>query len=194
MRLTSTTLAFVLIAVFGRPAAVAAQLPAETFDGRPTYKEGKALGYFVWRDGDTWKLRWMTFGANHKFNGRIVVEGGDIKSFKRIDVDEERKVIRPGVAPHVVRGPRGKIIGTRPGRAPVVAERDLDKIEQEDEHTVRWLTNTNDDVDGLDVKVTDGATGLRLMLMIDGQPRPNEVEVGKSNFKPGELPVRVKLR
>jgi hypothetical protein len=109
-------------------------------------------------------------------------------------VDEERKVIRPGVAPHVVRGPRGKIIGTRPGRAPVVAERDLDKIEQEDEHTVRWLTNTNDDVDGLDVKVTDGATGLRLTLMIDGQARPNEVEVGKSNFKPGELPVRVKLR
>ncbi|HEV8365668.1 MAG TPA: hypothetical protein VGQ52_19295 [Gemmatimonadaceae bacterium] len=194
MRLTSTTLAFVLIAVFGRPATAAAQLPAETFDGRPTYKEGKALGYFVWRDGDTWKLRWMTFGANHTITGRIVVEGGDIKSFKRIDVDEERKVIRPGVAPHVVRGPRGRIVGTRPGRAPVVAERDLDKIEQEDEHTVRWLTNTNDDVDGLDVKVTDGATGLRLTLMIDGQARPNEVEVGKSNFKPGELPVRVKLK
>jgi len=44
------------------------------------------------------------------------------------------------------------------------------------------------------VKVTDGATGLRLMLMIDGQPRPNQVEMGKSNFKPGELPVRVKLK
>ena len=136
----------------------------------------------------------MTFGANHKFNGRIVVEGGDIKSFKRIDVDEERKVIRPGVAPHVVRGPRGHIVGTRPGRAPVVAERDLDKIEQEDERTVLWLTNTNDDLDGVDVKVTDGATGLRLMLMIDGKARPNEVEVGKGNFKPGELPVRVKLK
>jgi hypothetical protein len=194
MRLTISTFVLASAVILGRPATAVAQLPADTFDGRPTYKEGKALGYFVWRDGDTWKLRWMTFGANHKFNGRIVVEGGDINSFKRIDVDEERKVIRPGVAPHVVRGPRGKIIGTRPGRAPVVAERDLDKIEQEDEHTVRWLTNTNDDVDGVDVKVTDGATGLRLMLMIDGQPRPKEVEVGKDNFKPGELPVRVKLK
>ena len=142
MRLTISTFVLASAVILGRPATGAAQLPAETFDGRPTYKEGKALGYFVWRDGDTWKRRWMTFGANHKFNGRIVV----------------------------------------------------DKIEQEEEHSVLWLTNTNDDVDGVDVKVTDGATGLRLMLMIDGPPRPSEVEVGKANFKPGEMPLRVKLK
>jgi hypothetical protein len=59
-------------------------LPASTFDGKPSFKEGKALGYFVWRDGDTWKLRWTTFGAEHKFMGRVVVEGGNVKSFKRI--------------------------------------------------------------------------------------------------------------
>jgi len=189
-----------LTSIFGIAAAVSfssygsAQIPAATFDGRPTYKEGKALGYFVWRDGDTWKLRWMTFGADHRFNGRLVVEGGEIKSFKRIDVDEERKVIRPGAAPRVVRGPRGRIVGTTPGRAPVVAERDLDKIEQEDEHTVRWLTNTDNDVDGVDVKVTENATGLRLFLLIDGEARPMEVEVGKDNFKPGVTPVRVQLK
>jgi hypothetical protein len=55
--------------------AAAAQTAAAQFDGRPTYKEGKALGYFIWRDGDTWKLRWMTFGAEQRFTGRIVVEG-----------------------------------------------------------------------------------------------------------------------
>ena len=121
--------------IFAWPAHSVAQTPVAMFDGRPTYKEGKALGYFIWRDGDTWKLRWMTFGAEHKFNGRVVVEGGQIQSFKRIDVDEERKVIRPGHAPTVVRGPRGRVRAVTPGRAPVVAERTLDKIEQEDERT-----------------------------------------------------------
>lgn len=193
-RIIVATLVAVSAGILGTPDYAAAQIPAETFDGRPTYKEGKALGYFVWRDGDTWKLRWMTFGAEHKFNGRVVVEGGDIKSFNRIDVDEERKVIRPGHAPRVVRGPRGRVRGVTPGRAPVVAERELDKIEQEDERTVRWLTNTNDDVDGVDVKVTETATELRFFLMIDGQPRPMEVEVGKDNFKPGTIPVRVRLK
>ena len=169
-------------------------LAASTFDGKPTFKEGKALGYFVWRDGDTWKLRWTTFGAEHRFMGRVVVEGGNIKSFKRIDVDEERKVIRPGHAPTVVRGPRGRVRAVAPGRAPVVAERTLDKIEQEDEHTLQWNTNTNDDVDGVDVKVTNEATGIRFNLMIDGKPRPLEVEVGHNNTKPGVNPVRVALK
>jgi hypothetical protein len=150
--------------------------------------------HFVWRDGDTWKLRWMTFGAQRQFSGRVVVEGGDIKSFKRIDVDTERKVIAPGRAPSVVRGPRGRAHAVRPGRGAVVAERTEDRIEQEDEHTVQWLTFTNDDLDGVDVKVTDEAVGLRLVLLIDGKPRPEEVEVGKDNFKPGTDPVRVRIK
>jgi len=173
---------------------VRAQTQATQFDGRPTFKEGKALGYFIWRDGDTWKLRWMTFGAEHKFLGKIVVEGGDLVSFKRIDVDEERKVIRPGVRPGTVRGPRGRVIGTRPGRAPVVAEKTLDNIEQEDEQSLRWLTQTDDDIDGVDFKVSASATAIRFMLQIDGQPKPAEVEIGKENFKPNTLPLRALLK
>lgn len=175
-------------------ATAGAQTPATQFDGRPTFKEGKALGYFIWRDGDTWKLRWMTFGAEHKFLGKIVVEGGDLVSFKRIDVDEERKVIRPGVRPSTVRGPRGRVIGTRPGRAPVVAEKTLDNIEQEDEQSLRWLTQTDDDIDGVDFKVSASATAIRFMLQIDGQPKPAEVEIGKENFKPNTFPLRALLK
>src|SRR5688572_31498129 len=137
--LPNTAWVMLVIAV---STAAAAQTAAERFDGRPTFKEGKALGYFIWRDGDTWKLRWTTFGAEHRFNGRIVLEGGELKSFKRIDVDEERKVIRPGAPTRVVRGPAGRVRGVRPGRAPVVAERTEDKIEQEDERTLLWLTRT----------------------------------------------------
>jgi len=184
-----------LVAFTGLPAgSSAAQMPATSFDGRPEFKEGKELGYFIWRDGDTWKLRWMTFGAQHRFSGRIVVEGGEIASFKRIDVDAERRVIRPGRAPSVERGPRGRVRNVRPGRAPVVAERTEDRIEQEDERTLLWQTQTDDDVDGIDVKVGDAATGLRFLLLIDGEPRPREVEIGRENQKADGNPVRVRLK
>ena len=186
---------FTLVMLVAAIAPIAsAQTLAARFDGRPEFKEGKAYGYFIWRDGDTWKLRWTTFGAEHRFNGRIVLEGGEIKSFKRIDVDEERKVIRPGYAPRVVRGPAGRVRGVRPGRAPVVAERTEDKIEQEDERTLLWLTRTNDDIDGVDFKVTESTVVIRFNLMIDGEAKPAEVEVGKENFKPNENPVRARLK
>lgn len=191
MRRTALSV-FTLLALIARLAG--AQTLAARFDGRPEFKEGKAYGYFIWRDGDTWKLRWTTFGAEHRFNGRIVLEGGEIKSFKRIDVDEERKVIRPGHAPRVVRGPAGRVRGVRPGRAPVVAERTEDKIEQEDERTLLWLTRTNDDIDGVDFKVTESTVVIRFNLMIDGEAKPAEVEVGKENFKPNENPVRARLK
>jgi hypothetical protein len=180
--------------LLGIPALVSGQTPAARFDGRPTFKEGKALGYFIWREGDTWKLRWMTFGAEHRFLGKVVVEGGDLVSFKRIDVDEERKVIRPGVRPGTVRGPRGRVIGVRPGRAPVVSEKTLDKIEQEDEGSLRWLTQTDDDIDGVDFKVSASAVAIRFMLQIDGEPKPAEIEIGKENFKPNTLPLRALLK
>ena len=191
MRRTALSV-FTLLALIAPLAR--AQTLAARFDGRPEFKEGKAYGYFIWRDGDTWKLRWTTFGAEHRFNGRIVLEGGEIKSFKRIDVDEERKVIRPGYSPRVVRGPAGRVRGVRPGRAPVVAERTEDKIEQEDERTLLWLTRTNDDIDGVDFKVTESTVVIRFNLMIDGEAKPAEVEVGKENFKPNENPVRARLK
>jgi hypothetical protein len=176
------------------PLAGGAQTPAAVFDGKPEFKEGKALGYFIWRDGDTWKLRWMTFGAAHKFAGRVVVEGGEIESFKRIDPDKERQLIRPGKPGAVVRGPRGRAVGVRPGRAPVVAEKNEDRIEQESETIVRWLTNTNDDLDGVDIKVTRSTRLLRFNLLIDGEARPQEVEIGRNNVKASESPVRALLR
>ena len=191
MRRTLLTIVFACLAI---APAVSAQTLAARFDGRPEFKEGKALGYFIWRDGDTWKVRWTTFGAQHGFYGRIVLEGGEIKSFNRIDVDEERKVLRPGAPARVVRGPAGRVRGVRPGRAPVVAERTEDKIEQEDERTLRWLTKTDDDVDGIDFKVTESTVVIRFNLMIDGEAKPAEVEVGKENFKPNENPVRARLK
>jgi len=164
------------------------------FLGRPTFDEGRALGYLIWRDDDTWKVQWTTFGAEHRFNGGVVVEGGEFRSFKRIDVDTERKVIAPGRRSRVVRGPRGRVRAVTPGRAPVVASRDEDRIEQETEHPLRFNSHTDDDIDGFDFKITDDARELRFVLEIDGIPRPAEVEVGRSNFKPNEAPLVVRVR
>lgn len=166
---------------------------AARFAGKPQFKEGKALGYFIWRDGDTWKVRWTTFGAQHHFSGRVTVESGEFRDFKRVDADVERRVIAPGRPARVVRGPRGRVRDVRPGRGPVVAERVEDHIVQETEHLLRFNTRTDDDIDGFDFKTAGGVREIRFVLEIDGQPRPKEVEVGKENFVPAESPIIVRL-
>lgn len=162
------------------------------FEGKPEFKEGKALGYFVWKDGDTWKVRWTTFGAEHRFSGNVTLDGGAITAFKRIDVDTERRVVAPGRPTRVVRGPRGRT-RVAPGRGPVVAERDEDHIVQESERLLRFDTRTDDDIDGFDFKVNDRTRELRLRLQIDGRMRGEEIEVGARNFHPDEDPVVVVL-
>lgn len=175
-------------------SVLSADTPIGRLEGQPKFSGGRALGYFVWKDGDTWKLRWMTFGSEHRFSGRVHVEGATIQSLKRIDVDTERKIIAPGRPGRLVRGPRGRVIGRAGGRAPVVASRDEDRIEQETEHLIRFFTLTDEDVDGLDFKIAGNAEVVRFILEIDGEPRPAEVEVGKGNFKPNENPLVVRLR
>jgi hypothetical protein len=186
--------ACVVAVVLFTASTLLADTPLERLQGQPKFSDGKALGYFVWKDGDTWKLRWMTFGSEHRFSGRIVVEGGAIRSLKRIDVDTERRVIAPGRPGRVVRGPRGRVRGRVGGQAPVVASREEDRIEQETEHVIQFTTRTDEDVDGLDFKIDGNAGLLRFVLEIDGEPRPAEVEVGKGNFKPNEHPLVVRLR
>jgi hypothetical protein len=169
-------------------ATLIAETPARRFDGRPTFSEGNALGYFVWREGDTWKVRWTTFGAEHRFNGRVVLIEGQVDDLKRVDVDSERRVIAPGRPARVVRGPAGRVRGVRGGRPPVVASREEDRIEQENERTIVFNARTDDDIDGFDFKAP-GARRIRLVLQIDDKPRQEEVEVGRENYKPMETPL-----
>ena len=170
-------------------APVLQAAPAARFDGKPQFKEGKALGYFIWREGDTWKVRWTTFGAQKHFTGHVDVEGGALTSFKRIDVDEERRVIRPGRAPRVVRGPRGNVRRVQPGRGAVVAEREEDHINQENEHEIRFSARTDDDIDGFDFKVGPRANRIRFRLEIDGKMKPDDIEIGARNFHPEDDPL-----
>ena len=102
-------------------------------------------------------------------------------------------MIRPGYSPRVVRGPAGRVRGCDRGARRSWRSTE-DKIEQENEGTLQWLTRTDDDIDGIDFKVTEPSTVIRFVLQIDGEPKPAEVEIGKENFKPNVNPVRARLK
>ncbi len=186
--------AFALAVALGAFFTVQAATTAAQFNGRPQFKEGKAFGYFIWREGDTWKVRWTTFGAQKRFTGNVLVDGDELKSFKRIDVDQERRVIRPGRPGRVVRGPRGRVRGVAPGRAPVVAAREEDHINQESEHEIRFTALTDDDIDGFDFKVGQRTDRIRFRLQIDGRIQADEIEIGSRNIRPEEDPLVAILR
>src|SRR5688500_20172948 len=63
------------------------------YDGRPTFSEGVDLGYYIWKDGDQWNVRWTTRGTMRRFTGSVVADAGELESLKRIDVESESKEI-----------------------------------------------------------------------------------------------------
>ena len=168
------------------PPGVRAQ--ADMFEGKPVFAEGADLGYYVWKEGRKWHVRWTTMGRLRNFTGSVVAAGGKLKSLKRIDVESERRVLYPGRAPHVVYGPRGRP-HARGGRAPVVVERKQDVIEKDGDYRIVFRAATNNDIDGFDFSVDDNVKSLNLVLQIDGQSLPREVEIGKENRKAVSLPL-----
>jgi hypothetical protein len=182
---------FLSVSLLAFSPSVLAQ--ADMFEGRPTFSEGTDLGYYIWKEGDKWKVRWTTMGQMRRFTGSVVAEGGDLHNLKRIDVEEERRVLYPGRAPHVWVGPRGRThVGG--GRAPVVVERKQDKIEKEGDRTIVFAARTGNDIDGFDFKVDRNVKSLRFVLDIDGRKAPQRVEVGKNNQKLSTLPFEVKIQ
>jgi hypothetical protein len=164
----------------------------DMFDGKPVFAEGADFGYYIWRSGDTWHVRWTTKGLMRRFTGSVVAEGGKLKSLDRVDVEEDRRVLYPGRAPHIVYGPRGRA-HVRGGRAPVVVTREQDKIEKDGDHRIVFASRTDDDIDGFNFKTDENVRSLIFVLEIDGQRRPQHVEVGKNNRKLPSLPFEVRL-
>ena len=179
--------------VYVPAGAVSSSQGLAAFEGRPAFKEGSDRAYFVWHDGNTWHLRWTTMGVERTFAGSIRGTGGELKDLKRIDVDSELKVIRPGRPARVVRGPAGRVRGVAPGRAPVVASKTEDHITRVDDHLIRWSTRTDDDIDGFDFKV-DNVNALTFDLNIQGDSKVSSVEIGRNNVHPAGNPFTLRLR
>lgn len=163
------------------------------YEGRPAFFEGVDLGYYIWKDGERWNVRWTTKGVMRRFTGSVAADAGELESLKRIDVESESKVLYPGRTRHVVVGPRGRARVTR-GRAPVVVTKDHDKIEKDGDRRIVFNALTNDDIDGFSFKVGGDPAELRFFLQIDGMPARNLIEVGKNNEKPQGPPLVIKLR
>jgi len=189
-RFSVLLVSFLFVLVFPIPLSVSAQ--SEIFEGRPVFAEGTDFGYFLWRDGNKWHVRWTTKGRLRVFSGYVESTGGKLKSLKRIDVEEERKVIAPGRAPTVWVGPRGRV-HSRGGRAPVVVERKQDRIEKEGDNRIVFTARTDKDIDGYDFELGEGVTALRFVLEIDGRQVPRAVEIGRNNQKASQLPLVVRI-
>jgi len=183
-------------------AAGPVALPADTnlsapqalgaYDGRPEFREGSDLSYFVWREGEKWHLRWTTVAAPRQFEGMVRATHGKLEDLRRIDPEAEYRVIRPGRPPRVVRGPAGRVRGVAPGRPATVAARTEDKIEKVADHLIRWVTRTDVDIDGFDFKVKD-VDELVFDLRIQGQSKAATVEIGAKNVHPPTNPFTVRL-
>jgi hypothetical protein len=76
----------------------------------------------------------------------------------------------------------------------VVAARDEDHINQENEHEIRFAARTDDDIDGFDFKVDERTDRVRFRLEIDGRMQAEEIEIGARNVHPDEDPLIAVLR
>ncbi len=56
-------------------------------DGRPIYPAGKKLGYFLWKDNNTWYLRWSSDQTTHKFTGSLKSDG-NINIINRYNIEQ----------------------------------------------------------------------------------------------------------
>ena len=158
-------------------------LQSSMFDGRPAFSQKVDLAYYVWREGDTWHVRWTTKGRMRTFTGSVSATGGELSSFKRIDVDSERKVMYGrGMLLTITSTTSPARIG---GRAPV--------FNTGADGQITFDARTENDIDGFDFKAED-VEQLQLDLQIDGSALPSRVAVGRKNEKASKLPLVFTLK
>ncbi len=190
-RRTSRGVAVLLVLAFiGSSTLVFPQPPL--YEGRPAFREGSDRCYYVWNEGRKWHVRWTSRGHLLRFSGSVLAEEGELQSLKRIDLEVESRVVRPG-GPLLVRNRFGRPHAVAM-RLPVVATREQDHIEKEGDRRIVFHARTDADIDGFDFKVNDRVRTLRFILEIDGRSRVEEVEVGHSNAHPPHNPFIVHLK
>ncbi|MGE0042127.1 MAG: hypothetical protein AB7H88_06835 [Vicinamibacterales bacterium] len=181
-----------LMVVVAATATPLAETRQAMFEGRPAFGAGLERGYYVWRDGDRWHVRWTTTGRPQTFSGTVVAAGGDIADLDRVDLEREARVVRTGSRPVLERGPRGRLhVEPRPTVAVVPAGGD--RVEHDD-NVIRFHARTDADIDGFDFTPAPGVRELRFVLEVDGQSRAVDVEVGRDNRRPDGNPFTVALR
>ncbi len=66
-----------------------------TVQGNPRFVAGRSLGCFIWHDGQTWRVRYTSRGAPHRFSGTIIANG-KIMALKKRMLERGDSVVRLG--------------------------------------------------------------------------------------------------
>lgn len=172
--------------------APAPAMQTAVYDGRPAFSRSLDLGYYVWREGDKWHVRWTTKNRGNTFAGSVTAMGGKLKSLRQIDVAAEWKILNPGGRLLTISVDPGASRGVRSG-LPVFSSRDRDHSKMEGDSQIVFNARTENNIDGFDFTVDD-VDELQINLEIDGRALPNRVAVGRKNEKPLSLPLTVTLR
>ena len=181
---------FILAALLGLSSTDIAHGQTVPYDGRPTFSEREPLAYYLWREGNTWHLRWTSPRRARRFSGSVSAEGGQLISLKRIDSNEETLMLRPNRMLTVTVRP--STAGSALGSGSSAMALDETRVKMEGKERITFSARTNEAVDGFDFRASD-VGALRFILQVDGKDMPSIVRIGRDNQTPSELPIVVTL-
>ena len=165
--------------------------PAAQFDGAPRLTEGRATGYFVWREGLVWKVRWTTDGREHHFSGTVAVEGGTLTSMARVDDAEERRTVRRARGSRAQRNTRNRVRRAgQPGDGP---DGD-DEVTRASDGQIRFDVLSREPLDGFDFAMTATTERIRFAFEPAGQGSNVAVVFGLRNLRATVNPLVAILR
>lgn len=144
------------------PPSDAASAIAVDSDGQPPGLAVKPKGpmYFVWRDGDVWRVRSKTSEKAHRFGGSVLVRGGKVKTVAAAGMEGIRRR-------HPARFDAGRLSGDRT--------------------RIDFDLRTKGGIDGFDFRVEGSAAAIEFDLRIDGTAIPGRVQIGATGHPaPGE--------
>ena len=129
-------------------------------EGQPPGLAKKAKGptYYLWRDGDVWRLRSATSEKRHSFGGTIRVQNGRVKKLAAAGLEGQRP------------SPKRVDIGR--------VSRDRTRID--------FSFKTNGRIDGFDFQVEGEDATLQFNLLTNGTAIPGRIRIGgNGNPAPG---------
>jgi hypothetical protein len=153
--------ALLVLSEEGAERAAAAQGKKGPLDprGEPEgFKAGLTARYAIWHGKQGWHLRTTTGKKAHDFQGKITVVGGQFENVTSHELEKKGKA-------------RDRWTLTEPGK-----------------NEINFTFKTHNHIDGINFRVTAGATKIRFDVTIDGKADPETVYVGRNGLHPKKMP------
>ena len=166
---------------------------SDMYDGRPTIDRSHPTGYYLWRGGDQWHLRWVAIDHGRVFKGSVTAEGGGFGSMRQIDPSAEGRSYLSWVTHMTVTV--GRANGSRISQAgPPPQSNDRTSIQRNGVAQIIFDSRINDNISGFDFSADDSVAVLRFDLQVDGKARLEMLRIGRDNQAATEFPLVVNLK